>query len=120
MKKLLSAFAIRFSSNKDNIFFYDNFADKVDLNKFRFSNNIFLWSYLEFAIIFQSSISVLIMLLLFQKAPVILNRFFQFEWSGLLGLLCLHLSDFEMPFAIHGSALLLDFIFNLVFGKESS
>ena len=33
---------------------------------------------------------------------------------------CLRLEDFAMPLAINGLALLLDFILNLVFGKQSS
>ena len=32
----------------------------------------------------------------------------------------LRLEDFAMPFVINGLALLLDFILNLVFGKQSS
>ena len=33
---------------------------------------------------------------------------------------CLRLENFPMPFVIHGLALLLDLILNLVFGKQSS
>ena len=32
---------------------------------------------------------------------------------------CLRLEDFAMPFVIHRLALLLDFIFNSVFGKHN-